>query len=330
MSVWEYLEDYIIFLLSCILFLVAQSLILYFLGNNLSMIILLAIVWLMMFSIYLGIGYVRLNKRFQHMECISNQLDQKYLLYEVLPKGGSYEEQFYKHLLYCGNKSMIEEVSKIRRERLEYQEYIEQWVHEVKTPIAAMKLWSENQQVERKRDLQQQLERTESFVEQALYFARSEHVGKDLHIHRINICDCIHESITKNKYLCMKSNVKIVVINDPYYVYSDEKWMVFIMNQLIENAAKYRSEQQACISIHIFEHCEHVIVEVKDNGKGICAQDLPRVFEKGFTGENGRNANKHATGIGLYLCKRLCHALEIDIQIKSNVNSGTCVTLTFG
>lgn len=329
MNFYEYLEDRVSFLLCSVLFLIVQSLLLYFLGNTLFIIFVLFFIWVIMFTCYLLWDFTHKYKKMKQIDNIIEQLDQKYLLYEVLPKNGTYEENYYKDLLYIGNKSMIEQVSAIRREREEYQEYIEQWVHEIKTPIAAMKLWSENQQVERKRDLQQQLERTENYVEQALYYARSENVAKDLHIHKLNISECIHDSIQKNKYLCLQSCVKIEVSNEAYMVFSDEKWMVFIMNQLIENAVKYRRNEAACITIDIQEEGKDILVSVKDNGKGICAQDLPRVFEKGFTGVNGRSANKHSTGIGLYLCERLCKALAVDIKIQSVVNEYTCVILRF-
>ncbi|MGX8852646.1 sensor histidine kinase [Amedibacillus sp. YH-ame10] len=329
MKLSEYLEDQASFLITMFLVLIVQSLILYFLGNNLSMIIVLDGMWGIFFITYLNMQFRKKHKQHMLIRYLEETLDQKYLLHEVLPQDMNHEEQFYKHLLYVGNKSMLEHVSSIRRERKEYQEFIEQWVHEVKTPIAAMKLWSENQQVERKRDLMQQIERTEHYVEQALYYARSENVEKDFHIHAFDLMKGIQESLLKNKYLCMCSQVRIEMPSGEYCVYTDEKWVIFILNQLIENAVKYRKSEDAFIRIEIQKVNEHTYLRVIDNGKGIQAQDLPRVFEKGFTGENGRVSNKHSTGIGLYLCKRLCDALSIGIEIQSVEGEYTEVILCF-
>lgn len=325
----EYIDDHISFIIVCFLLLLIQSLLLYFLGNNISMIIILNIIWLMIFTLYFGMDYHKKYKRFQQILMMEDKLDRKYLLHEILPHGANHEETFYKRLLYIGNKAMLEQISQARRDRREYQEYIEQWVHEIKTPIAAMKLWSDNQQVTRKRDFLQQMERTEHYVEQALYYARSENVEKDFHIHHVNIAQCIEESVLKNKYLCMQSQVRVNVPKDSCIVLTDEKWVTFILHQLIENAIKYRRVHDASIVLSLEERAGHTYIHVRDNGLGISSQDISRVFEKGFTGENGRMSNQHSTGIGLYLCKRLCDALSVDIQIESQVGCYTDVMIIF-
>lgn len=325
----EFMEDHIIFVLTCILYLSAQSCVLYFLGNYISMILLLDTLWICIFMSYYLYTFYKKKKRFSAIDHICEELDHAYLLHEVMPWNGNNEENYYRHLLYISNKSMMEEVSSIRRERLAYQEYIEQWVHEIKTPIAAMKLWSENQQVERKRDLMLQLERTEHYVEQALYYARSENVKNDFHIHEVDLSSCVHESLLSSKYLCMNSAVRMEIPQTSYYVYTDEKWVVFILNQLIENAVKYRRQKDAMIRITIEEKEETMHMQVWDNGVGIHACDLPRVFEKGFTGENGRMSNSHSTGIGLYLCHQLCTSLGVDLHMNSVWKEYTCVELVF-
>lgn len=323
----DYVEDHAIYLLTCILCLIMQSFVLYFLGNNIAMICLLDGLWAVFFILFFFFDFMKKKKRYAQILYANKHLDKKYLLHEVLPKGGSNEERFFQSLLYIGNKAMMEEVSSIQRERSEYQEYIEQWVHEIKTPISAMKLWSENQQVDRRRDLMQQLERTEHYVEQALYYARCENVNKDFHIHKVDLAKCIQESLLENKYLCMSSHVQMEIPQNSCLVYCDEKWIIFILNQLIENAVKYRREENAKISITTETVDANTLLHVRDNGIGICAQDLPRIFEKGFTGMNGRQANRHSTGIGLYLCKRLCDALNVELSATSSRGEGSEFTL---
>ncbi|MCM1237460.1 MAG: ATP-binding protein, partial [Ruminococcus flavefaciens] len=207
-----------------------------------------------------------------------------------------------------------------KRERAEYKEYIEQWIHEIKTPITAMRLLCENHRSEIPKQLSKsfllELEKTNQYTEQALYYARSEHTQKDYSVREIRLCDVIHQAIAENKHLLLHYNVRIDVKETGHTVYSDEKWLCFILNQLIVNAVKYRSETPI-LRFDIEHHNGNTILNIADNGIGIAASELPRIFEKGFTGENGRNAAQNATGIGLYLCKRLCDKLGIGITAHS-------------
>lgn len=326
----EYLEDHVTFYVSCVLFLILQGIVLYFLGNNSFMIGILVVLWYLIFSLYVLNDFLRRRRRWRVLEERVAALDQKYLLHEVFPKNGSNEDRFYQELLRIGNKSMLEHISQIKRERLEYQEYIEQWVHEIKTPIAAMKLWSENQEGERKREGLKQLERTEHYVEQALFFARSESVEKDFRIQKVDIFKCVRESLLQCKYICTSSHMKIDLQEGTHMVYCDEKWLIFICNQILENAVKYRNAEDPKITISVQESEQKLQLNIVDNGAGICAEDLPRIFEKGFTGENGRTFNMHSTGIGLFLCKKLCEALEIEMAVESIRGTCTRVCLIFG
>ena len=202
---------------------------------------------------------------------------------------------------------MLEHIGGIQRERQEYKEYIEQWIHEVKTPITAMKLICENNRCSFTRDLMAELENINRFTDQALYYARSEHTEKDYSVREIRLSDVIHGAIVDNKYLL-------------------RQWLRFILDQLISNAVKYRTSQPV---LHFFavKENDRVILSAADNGIGIPASDLPRIFEKGFTGQNGRTILS-STGIGLYLCRRLCDKLGIGISASSK-GEGTTIFLSF-
>lgn len=195
-----------------------------------------------------------------------------------------------------------------------------------KTPITAIKLLSENHRSEFTNNLLIELEKINHFTEQALYYARSEHTENDYSVRKIDLSDVIHQAIADNKHLLLQNKVHIKLDNINNTVYSDEKWVRFILNQLIVNAVKYRTEQPI---LHFYTHRyqDQVILSVEDNGIGISASDIPRIFEKGFTGQNGRVVQQ-STGIGLYLCKRLCDKLGIKIVVKSSEN-GTTITLSF-
>lgn len=330
MSFQDYIEDHAGFLIVCLLYLMLESFLLLFLGIPVSMIAVMGMVWVILFGGYYLLSFHRKRKRMQTLEQLVEQLDQKYLLHEVMPKYGSNEEQFTRYLLRMGNKSMLEQVSMVERNRKEYQEYIEQWVHEIKTPIAAMKLWAQNQEGRKKREAYMQLERIEHYVEQALFYARSENVEKDFHIQKTDVKELVQEALLQCKYLCTSNDVHVEVMEESCYVQCDEKWVIFILNQLIENAVKYQREQvEHCLYIYVEETQDACILHVKDNGRGIPSSDIDRVFEKGFTGENGRTANRHATGIGLFLCKKLCDDLGMQIQVRSKIEEGCDIMLIF-
>ena len=257
---------------------------------------------------------------------MAEQLSERYLISEVMELPEQAEDQVYYQLLKMAGKSMLEQIGEIERERLEYKEYIEQWIHEIKTPITAMKLLCENHRMDWTKELLLELEKTNRFTEQALYYARSEHTEKDYSVREMALSQVVHGAIADNKYLLLQSGMRLEVEEMQDTVYSDEKWVRFILNQLIVNAVKYRTKQPVLrISTHKWQ--DQVVLVVEDNGIGIAASDLPRIFEKGFTGQNGRLIQQ-STGIGLYLCKRLCEKLGIGITAESSEH-GTAISLSF-
>ena len=209
----------------------------------------------------------------------------------------------------------------------EYREYIEQWIHEVKTPIAASKLLCENHPSPASPALLSALEAIDRYTEQALYYARSEHTEKDYFIRELRLFDAVHQSIGQNKYLLLQNGVTLQVHETEDTVFSDEKWLCFILNQLISNAVKYRRDPPV-LTFRAVRDQDTLTLSLQDNGIGIDARDLPRIFDKGFTGQNGRRSAPNATGLGLYLCKRLCDKLDIGLQAQSSPG-GTTLSLTF-
>ena len=250
----------------------------------------------------------------------------EYLISEVMELPEQAEDQVYYQLLKMAGKSMLEQIGEVERERLEYKEYIEQWIHEIKTPITAMKLLCENHRTDWTKELLLELEKTNRFTEQALYYARSEHTEKDYSVREMALSQVVHQAIADNKYLLLQGGMRLEVEEMQDTVYSDEKWVRFILNQLIANAVKYRTEQPV-LRISTHKRQDQVVLVVEDNGIGIAASDLPRIFEKGFTGQNGRMVQQ-STGIGLYLCKRLCEKLGIGITAESSEH-GTAISLSF-
>lgn len=262
----------------------------------------------------------------QQLLDMAGQLSERYLISEVMELPEQAEDRVYYQLLKMAGKSMLEQIGEVNRERLEYKEYIEQWIHEIKTPITAMKLLCENHRSAFTKELLLELEKTSRFTEQALYYARSEHTEKDYSVREMALSLVVHQAIADNKYLLLQNGVRLEVEEFRDTVYSDEKWVRFILNQLIANAVKYRTEEPL-LRFSAHRQQDRVVLRVEDNGIGISPADLPRIFEKGFTGQNGRIVHQ-STGIGLYLCKRLCEKLGIGIAAESS-EQGTVISLSF-
>lgn len=320
---WKNKLPFLIFSLLCMLLL---SIFLLAVGNSLDSILLILFAWILICAIGMISAFQKRRKEMAKLLQLQKQLKERYLIPELMKVPERADDQVFYYVLKATEKSMLEHIEVIRRERTEYKEYIEQWIHEIKTPITAMKLLCENNQYPFTRELLVELEKTTRYTEQALYYARSEHTEKDYAIHEIRLLDIVHNAIADNKYLLTKNNVAVNVSESGHMIFSDEKWVRFILNQLIINAVKYRTEQPQ-ICFYSKQQNDRVCLYVEDNGIGISANDLPRVFEKGFTGENGR-VRQNATGIGLYLCKRLCDKLEIGIEPVSDT-SGTTIILSF-
>ena len=322
----RYWKNRIPFLLTNLVCMAALTVFLLVCGNSISAVLLILVVWAVVLLTGLFLTYWKRKRQMQKLLDIAGQLSERYLISEVMELPEQAEDQVYYQLLKMAGKSMLEQIGEVRRERLEYKEYIEQWIHEIKTPITAMKLLCENHRTDWTKELLLELEKTNRFTEQALYYARSEHTEKDYSVREMSLSQVVHQAIADNKYLLLQSGVRLEVEEMEDTVYSDEKWVRFILNQLIANAVKYRSGQPV-LRISARRQQDQVVLVVEDNGIGISPADLPRVFEKGFTGQNGRMVQQ-STGIGLYLCKRLCDKLGIGIAAESS-GQGTAISLAF-
>ena len=322
----QYLKDKLPALMINLLGMLALALFLMANGNGLQIILFILAVWLLVLVLCMLSFYYSRKKYLNRLLDMAEQLEERYLLPEVMEVPERADDQVFYQLMKMTEKSMLERIGGIQRERKEYKEYIEQWIHEVKTPITAMKLIYENNPGPFTRDLMTELENVNRFTEQALYFARSEHAEKDYSVREIRLSDVVHEAIAGNKYLLRQNHVAITVEDMDDVVYTDDKWVRFILDQLISNAVKYRTDK---LVLHFFTRKENdrVLLSVEDNGIGIPPGDLPRIFEKGFTGENGRRIHS-STGIGLYLCRRLCDKLGIGISASSR-GQGTTISLSF-
>ena len=254
---------------------------------------------------------------------------------EQLPEHMDIIEYDYQELakeLYQAKKELI---SKNRIAKKELLDYYGMWVHQIKTPIAALDILLQNTeqmlyQLDEKEmmleaisvsDMKMELFKIEQYVEMALNYLRVEDISSDLVFKKHELDDMVRQVIRKYAKIFISKKIKIDFKPTKACIVTDEKWFIFVLEQIISNALKYIKKGQ------IFIYMKEKSLVIKDTGIGIPAEDLPRIFEKGFTGYNGRE-NKKSTGIGLYLCKNIMDKLQWNITVDSEVGSGTKIYLT--
>lgn len=302
--------------------------------NGASMLMLyvaLSITVMIIIGTYLD--YRRLKLFLIELEKTCETLDKKYLLPEMITEINTQEEALYVDLIKKMETSMADNVAAHRRTSEDYKSYIETWVHEVKIPIATAKLIIENHGDETVREacIEKEIKRIQGYVEQALFFARSEAVEKDYMIKELDLEEIVTSVIYDKKRILREKRAGIDIhdMSVSKKVVSDDKWISFIISQVVENSIKYAKEDtQLVIEIFMTEENGKAILHIKDNGIGMKDGEVGRAFEKGFTGTNGRNVSA-STGIGLYLCRKLCQRLEHEMSLSSKEGEGVevCIVL---
>lgn len=322
MKFTKYIKDKIYYILNFIIYIILISIYLKAMETEISAIIIVIAISTIFFCAGFIISYLKSNKYLKDIDKMMDNLTEKYLITEIMPKPSRAERLAYYRILKKANKSMLENISTIKQQQKDYKEYIESWVHEIKIPITSVKLLCENNKSDITTKIDEEIEEINNFVEQALFYARMDQVSNDFMIKNINLNNVIRNVLARNKKIMIQNNMKVELNNINTNCYTDEKWLEFIVNQIIQNAIKYRKEKNANIIITISENKENVILNIKDNGIGIKTSEIDRIFDKGFTGTNGRNQKK-STGIGLYLCKRLCQEIGMEIEANSKENEFT-------
>ena len=313
-----FLFSYIIILLMLVAFKIDYSLI-----------IAITIVLFLMILIIILTDYFRKKGFYNTLINNTNKLDKKYLVLETLYKPDFYEGKIAYDTLYDINKSMTENVKKHNDQLTDFKEYIEMWIHEIKVPIASLVLQIHNNKDKKSRDILKKINKIDELTEQILYYVRTESIEKDYLIKDANLNKIVGEVALKNKDYLLENKINFVCDNLNYDVLTDSKWLVFILNQIVNNSIKYKKEKgDAILKIYAENNKKNVKLIIEDNGIGIIESDLPRVFDKSFTGYNGRIRHK-STGMGLFIAKSLCDRLGHKIEIESKQNGYTKVIITF-
>ena len=328
MSIITFIKERMIFFIVNLIMFSLIGILMKIAEVTINTILILFFIWFGPVVIYMFFEFIKYNRYLKNLTDTMDGLDRKYLLPEIINEPIFQEERIINEVLKECNKSMHENVKYYKDEQIEYREYIETWVHEIKTPIASAKLILENDNSNLSERINYEMKRVEGFIEQVLYYARSSDVSKDYIIKEFSLRSVVMKSVKSNSRDFINKNIKLDIRGIEGNIFSDEKWVEFIINQIIINAVKFSIPNEGKVSIYSKVNENNIILTIEDNGVGINEKDIDRVFEKGFTGENGRKFGK-STGIGLYLCKKLCDKLGIGISLNSKENIGTKVNIVF-
>lgn len=327
MTFGSFLSDRLGRIILCSACFASAALFLFATGTQTGVLIILLLILLPVFLTVQAWDYIRRRSRLKELESILENLDEKYLFTECVPAADSLYERCLFDLMRRAGQAMIGAVSDAKAAQREYREYVESWVHEVKAPITAARLVCRQLDGQSRRKLEYELAQIETHIERALFYARADSPERDCVIRQILLSEIVSQAVENHRTLLLQNGIRIETQGLDCQVFTDKKWAVFILGQLLQNAARYHGENPV-ITISAKPLGTQTQLTVRDNGIGIPAHELPRVFDRGFTGSNGRTRGG-ATGMGLYLCKKLSGFLDLDIRLTSEEGAGTCAALMF-
>ena len=294
-----------------------------------ALIIMVMAVLLLFYVLIVLWDYNRKRPFYRQLKENLENLDKKNLAAEIISEPDFYEGQILHETIYEMGKSMTEQITKSEQSVSDFKEYVEMWVHEAKLPVAALLLKNFNSNSEESAQIRKQLLKLDAYTEQILYFTRAEVAEKDFLIKETILAKVFGSAAAKMREELQENQFDVRVSELNVSVMTDAKWMEFILIQLISNSIKYCAEERDRVLEAFAEEKDHQIyLHIRDNGIGIPESDLPRIFEKSFTGENGRRGEK-STGMGLYIAKNLCGKLGHGITAQSEQDVFTEFIITF-
>ncbi|SCJ99109.1 Sensor histidine kinase graS [uncultured Eubacterium sp.] len=286
---------------------------------SISLIAVMELFFLFLTGSWLLVSFVMERRNIRGLQKLEKELEDKYLLGEILPPPTGYLEQQYYRMFKTISRSAVGLVEETRREKEEYCDYVESWIHEIKTPLTACSLILDNDGDVRK--LRRELKRADNLTENILYYARLRSAEKDTKIRILQAAAVIEEAVKSQMELLIASKISVET-EGSFTVCTDDKSLCFILKQLLINSAKY------CPGCHVNITAVDGKIIFEDDGIGIPSHEIRRVTERGFTGSNGRHFGR-STGMGLYIANELCKRLDIELQVESEEEKYTRITLLF-
>ena len=319
MSFFKYLKDsfwtilhFIVIILIINLILISSS----SLNKSISDIIYMNILMFSISLIFLIIAYIKWRNTYKDIRkalCNKEDIDR------YLPNGNKLEQVLIREIVDFKNEEKTIETSELKEDLQEIHDYITKWVHEIKIPLSVCELIADKIEEEELYDismeLRQELERINFLSNQVLYTSRASSYSEDFIIEEVKLDGLVKSVVKNNINTFLSKKIEVVIDNLEYSVFTDSKWTFYILDQIINNACKY-VDIHGEIVISAIEDDESVILSIVDNGMGIAKKDIGRIFDRGFTGDNGRKTSK-STGMGLYICRKVANKLNIKIEVLS-------------
>ena len=323
MTFFKYLRDHIYSILIVLVGMTFVELVLYLdphVNFNPGTLIYTWILAMVFLVANLAISYTHKKTWFQQLENYQEDLSKE------LYGARNNEQKFIQSKINNISMEYRNELTELYQNQKDQREYTESWVHDIKVPLAALKL---SQDDDLDPDLiAEELDQIDYLVDQALYFARLNNFSNDYLIQEQDLNDIVKACIRTNKRLFISKRIGINFDITGKKVLTDEKWLSFIINQILANSLKY-TDNGGKISIFTTTADNNIELHIKDNGIGIADQDISRIFNKGFTGSNGRKSGSKSTGMGLYLTKKMVDKLGHTISVNSRPGDGTETIITF-
>ena len=312
----------------------------YLIGARKQDLVYAAVLDVILLLITVLVGFFRYSSK---VKALSNALKRPVEEQAQLPEATDDVEILYHRLLENQSIARSESESSAAIRQSQMRDYYSMWVHQIKTPISAMKLLLEVEREELGQlicddeqsqyllsdnmdSFEDELFRIEEYVSMALQYQRVSSTENDFVLEKVSVDGVIRDTIKKYAKIMIRRHIGINYSGTGQEVYTDGKWLAFMLEQILSNAIKYTP--QGVVTIETSEEKDRFFITIKDTGIGIKAEDLPRVFEKGYTGYNG-HADKKATGIGLYLCRQMADKLGHTIRMESEIGKGTKVWIGF-
>ena len=306
--------------------LVAFIMILYWLDGfrNLDTAIYSFVISILLTSAFLGARYIKRHR--YYMKIAENPLNMEHMLQKEGRSPEQIQAERYLQKLY---KVYQNEAQALYASQNRHLQFMNQWVHQMKTPISVIQLLLQNPDELDKNSVSEEINRLKASLDTVLMNARLDTFEQDMQIEQVNLHALSTEIITENKRLFISKQVYPVIdVDKKFFVATDRKWMKFILGQLLTNAIKYTFEKDKKVYITAACRDSHIHLAIQDEGLGIPATDLGRVTKAFFTGENGRKTAE-STGMGLYIAKEVCSKLGHELLIESAVGQGTTVSILF-
>lgn len=269
-------------------------------------------------AILIVLDFAKIKRRHKILEKLGNMPS---AMIDELPSVSNINDYGYQRIIRSLQKEISQLESDSNNRFNDMVDYYTVWAHQIKTPIASMRLTLQNEDTPLSRKLLSDLFRIEQYVEMIMAFLRLDSTSSDYVFKEHNIDTIIRQAVKKYANEFIDRKISLVYNPIDYTVVTDDKWLSFVIEQILSNALKYT--QKGSIKIYMNEN---MMLCIEDTGIGIAPEDLPRIFEKGYTGYNGRS-DKKASGLGLYLCKRICKNLDTGITVLSEIDKGTIVRI---